>query len=112
MSLVGMTASPEVFLAREAEICYATMAHVTDYDVWHTSKEPVSVEMVVRTLAKNTSLAQRALIRLVDILEQPDPEAGVCTCESALKDALITSPAKIKPETRDKLQLLISKYIK
>ncbi len=112
MSLVGMTASPEVFLAREAEICYATMAHVTDYDVWHTSKEPVSVEMVVRTLAKNTSLAQRALIRLVDILEQPDPEAGVCACESALKDALITSPAKIKPETRDKLQLLISKYIK
>ena len=112
MSLVGMTASPEVFLAREAEICYATMAHVTDYDVWHVSKEPVSVEMVVRTLAKNTSLAQRALIRLVDILDQPDPDTPVCACEDALKDALITNPGKIRPETREKLQLLISKYLK
>jgi len=112
MSLVGMTASPEVFLAREAEMCYATMAHVTDYDVWHVSEDPVSVEMVVRTLAKNTSLAQRALIRLADILSQPGQDAPACDCENALKDALITSPAKIKPETREKLQLLISKYVK
>jgi len=112
MSLVGMTASPEVFLAREAEICYATMAHVTDYDVWHVSEEPVSVEMVVRTLAKNTSLAQRALIRLGDILEEPEQDPASCDCENALKDAIITNPAKVRPETRDKLQLLISKYVK
>ena len=112
MSLVGMTASPEVFLAREAEICYATMAHVTDYDVWHVSEEPVSVEMVVRTLAKNTSLAQRALIRLGDILEEPEQDPASCDCKNALKDAIITNPAKVRPETRDKLQLLISKYVK
>jgi len=112
MSLVGMTASPEVFLAREAEICYATMAHVTDYDVWHVSEEPVSVEMVVRTLSKNTNLAQRALIRLVDILAQAEPDAPACSCEHALKDALITSPAKIRPETRERLHQLISRYVK
>jgi 5'-methylthioadenosine phosphorylase len=60
MSIIGMTASPEAFLAREAEICYATMAHVTDYDVWHVSETPVTVDMVMQTLHKNTSLAQNA----------------------------------------------------
>ena len=58
MSIIGMTASPEAFLAREAEMCYSTMAHVTDYDVWHVSEAPVSVEMVIQTLNKNTEVAQ------------------------------------------------------
>jgi 5'-methylthioadenosine phosphorylase len=58
MSLIGMTASPEAFLAREAELCYAVMAHVTDYDVWHVSESPVTVEMVIQTLNKNTLVAQ------------------------------------------------------
>ena len=61
MSIIGMTASPEAFLAREAEICYTTMAHVTDYDVWHTSEAPVTVEMVIETLGRNTSIAQEAV---------------------------------------------------
>ncbi len=61
MSIIGMTASPEAFLAREAEICYATMAHVTDYDVWHVSEAPVTVEMVIQTLNKNTATAQEAV---------------------------------------------------
>ena len=61
MSIIGMTASPEAFLAREAEICYATMAHVTDYDVWHVSEAPVTVEMVIQTLNKNTAIAQEAV---------------------------------------------------
>ncbi|MFZ3069735.1 MAG: S-methyl-5'-thioadenosine phosphorylase [Anaerolineaceae bacterium] len=112
MSLVGMTASPEVFLAREAEMCYATMAHVTDYDVWHVSEEPVTVDMVVKTLAKNTELAQKTLIRLVDILDEPDDGAIACSCDEALKNALITDPARINPETRDKLHLLIDRYMK
>ena len=112
MSVIGMTAAPEVFLAREAEICYATMAHVTDYDVWHLTEAPVSVEMVVRTLAQNTALAQRALIRLVDILDEPEFQAMPCQCEDALKDAFITDLAKVKPETREKLDLLIGKYTK
>jgi 5'-methylthioadenosine phosphorylase len=112
MSIVGMTASPEVFLAREAEICYATMAHVTDYDVWHVTEAPVSVEMVVRTLSQNTALAQKALIRLVDILDEPEFQSMRCECDEALKDAFITDMAKVKPETREKLDLLIGKYTK
>ncbi len=55
MSIIGMTAAPEAFLAREAEMCYAVMAHVTDYDVWHVNEMPVTVEMVVQTLNKNTA---------------------------------------------------------
>ncbi len=110
MSLVGMTASPEVFLAREAEICYATMAHVTDYDVWHVSEEPVTVEMVIRTLSKNTELAQKTIVRLVDLLQESAIETE-CSCENALKDAIITSPDKIRPETREKYSLFISKYL-
>jgi 5'-methylthioadenosine phosphorylase len=58
MSIIGMTACPEVFLAREAEICYSTMAHVTDYDVWHMSEEPVTVEMVIKVLMANTEVAK------------------------------------------------------
>ena len=64
MSLIGMTASPEAFLAREAELCYAVMAHVTDYDVWHVSEAPVTVEMVIQTLNKNTEVAQQAIRNL------------------------------------------------
>jgi len=112
MSLVGMTAAPEVFLAREAEICYATMAHVTDYDVWHVTEESVNVDLVVRTLAKNTELAQKALIHLVDILEEPEFQSMECHCNEALKDAFITDMTKVKPETREKLDLLIRKYTK
>ena len=107
MSIIGMTASPEAFLAREAELCYATMAHVTDYDVWHPSEETVSVEMVIRTLLKNTEIAQNAIIRLVDMLDQLAP----CDCDTALKDSLITNPAVIPPETRQKLDLLVNKYL-
>ncbi len=77
-SLVGMTASPEAYLAREAEICYATMAHVTDYDCWHVSEEAVTVEMVVNTLKKNTQIAQQSLVYLVDVLaEEEQPPAIV-----------------------------------
>lgn len=112
MSLVGMTAAPEVFLAREAEICYATMAHVTDYDVWHVDKEAVTVDMVVKTLSRNTELAQKTLIRLVDILEEPVEESITCNCQEALKNAFITDPARIRPDTKSKLSLLINKYLK
>jgi hypothetical protein len=79
MSIIGMTASPEAFLAREAEICYACMAHVTDYDVWHHAEEPVTVERVVRTLNQNTALAQQAIAQLVAALAsgaRPDPGRG------------------------------------
>lgn len=108
MSIIGMTASPEAFLAREAEICYSTMAHVTDYDVWHTSEAPVSVEMVIRTLNQNTHLAQEAIRRMVASLE-PGRE---CTCAQGLQNAIITSPERISPEARQRLDLLVGKYLK
>jgi 5'-methylthioadenosine phosphorylase len=107
MSIIGMTASPEVFLAREAEICYATMAHVTDYDVWHVSEAPVTVEMVIHTLNKNTALAQQAISMLVKDL----PHQRTCECKHALSTALITNKSVIPPATRQKLDLLINKYL-
>ncbi|HLE91028.1 MAG TPA: S-methyl-5'-thioadenosine phosphorylase [Anaerolineales bacterium] len=107
MSIIGMTAAPEVFLAREAEICYATMAHVTDYDVWHVSEAPVTVEMVIQTLNRNTLLAQEA----VRILARNLKHERDCECEHALAAALITRKDIIPAETREKLELLISKYL-
>jgi len=108
MSIIGMTASPEAFLAREAEMCYATMAHVTDYDVWHISEEAVTVEMVIRTLNKNTELAQKAIHNLLKIPSLLDE----CECEMALKDALITHPDHVDFTTKEKLKTLVSKYLK
>lgn len=107
MSIIGMTASPEAFLAREAEICYATMAHVTDYDVWHFSEAPVTVERVIQTLNKNTTLAQEAVRILArNLIQERD-----CECGNALATALITSRDVIPPEALQKLDLLISKYM-
>ena len=107
MSLIGMTTSPEVFLAREAEICYAVMAHVTDYDVWHISEEPVTVEMVIETLKHNTETAQKVVINLAENLKAERD----CSCGSALADALITSPKVVPAETRERLGLLVDKYL-
>jgi 5'-methylthioadenosine phosphorylase len=107
MSIIGMTASPEAFLAREAEICYGVMAHVTDYDVWHVSEAPVTVEMVIQTLNRNTATAQEA----IRILARNLKEERACQCEHALANALITRPEVIPPETRAKLDLLVKKYL-
>ena len=107
MSIIGMTTSPEAFLAREAEMCYAVMAHVTDYDVWHVNKAPVTVEMVIQILNRNTTVAQAAIRNLVRSL----PAKRACKCGSALANALITHPAAIPPETRKKLDLLVKKYL-
>lgn len=107
MSIIGMTASPEVFLAREAEMCYAIMAHVTDYDVWHVTEEPVSVEAVIRTLMQNTVVAQRAVVSLVQNLLTGDD----CDCRHALQNAIITQQDRIPSGTRQKLDLLVGKYL-
>ena len=108
MSIIGMTASPEAFLAREAEMCYATMAHVTDYDVWHESEAPVTVEMVIQTLNKNTQKAQEAIQNLVRGFKSE----RTCACGQALSTALITDPKVIPAATRKKLDLLVGKYLK
>jgi len=107
MSIIGMTACPEVFLAREAEMCYCTMAHVTDYDVWHTSEEPVSVEMVIKILQQNTATAQNAIKFLVDMIE-PDEE---CACHSSLRDTIMTQSALIPEDTKQKLSIIIDRYL-
>jgi 5'-methylthioadenosine phosphorylase len=107
MSIIGMTTSPEAFLAREAEICYSVMAHVTDYDVWHSSELPVTVEMVIKVLLENTSEAQKIVRNLIPTIN-PLPECG---CSSAMKNALITNKNFIPPETREKLDVLIGKHI-
>ena len=108
MSLVGMTAAPEAFLAREAELCYAVMAHVTDYDVWHVSEAPVTIDMIIKVLNQNVTIAQEAIRSLVRGLSAERP----CECKDAMATALITNPAAIPPETHKKLDLLVRKYIK
>jgi 5'-methylthioadenosine phosphorylase len=108
MSIIGMTASPECFLAREAELCYAVMAHVTDYDVWHVSEAPVTVEMVIRTLLSNTALAQQAVAHLA---ESVPPERN-CACANALADALISDKTRVPFQTRRRLDLLVGRYWK
>jgi 5'-methylthioadenosine phosphorylase len=108
MSLVGMTTSPEAYLAREAEMCYAVMAHVTDYDVWHASEEPVTVEMVVRTLNANLELAQRAIADLVPRLATSKRQCG---CKNTLATAILTDRSKIAPEAAQRLAPLVSKYL-
>jgi 5'-methylthioadenosine phosphorylase len=107
MSIVGMTASPEAFLAREAELCYAVMAHVTDFDVWHISEAPVTVEMVIKVLNQNVELAQKAIRNLIREL----PENPSCECNNAMASAIITQRDMIPSETRIKLDLLIGKYL-
>jgi 5'-methylthioadenosine phosphorylase len=110
MSIIGMTACPEAFLAREAELCYATVAHVTDYDVWHTDEAPVTVERVLEILHHNTATAQQAIDNLAHELAQAAPER-TCPCPQALASALITRPDVIPAETRARLGLLVGKYI-
>ena len=109
MSIIGMTTSPEAFLAREAEMCYAVMAHVTDYDVWHISEIPVSVEIVIRTLTQNASIAQNALRNLAHDL--PSNQVLNCDCSDALADAIITQDDSVPDETKNHLGLLIDKYL-
>ena len=108
MSIIGMTTSPEAFLAREAEMCYAVMAHVTDYDVWHQAEEPVTVEMVFQTIKKNTSLAQNVISRLVAGL----PNEVSCDCQTALKDAIATNPENISEAARQRYSLLVDRYLR
>jgi len=107
MSVINMSSAPEAFLAREAEMCYAVMNHVTDYDVWHISEEPVTVEIVIAVLNRNTELAQNAVRQLIRNL---NPREN-CDCHEALSTALITNPQMIPDATRQKLDLLVKKYL-
>ncbi|HKG23380.1 MAG TPA: S-methyl-5'-thioadenosine phosphorylase [Blastocatellia bacterium] len=108
MSVIGMTNLQEAKLAREAEICYATMALVTDYDCWHPEHHSVTVEMVIDYLNKNSANAQRLITGAVARLAS----AGrACKCGRALQHAIITSRDKISPEARTRLKAIIGKYV-
>ena len=107
VDVIGMTALPEAKLAREAEICYATLALVTDYDVWHESAEPVTVEVVVQNLLQNITQAQRVIAGLVPHLGD---DRG-CECGSALKDAIITARDAMPSDATSRLSPLIGKYL-
>ena len=107
MSIIGMTTSPEAFLAREAEMCYSVMAHVTDYDSWHHSEAPVTVDMVTRTLKTNMQVVQRAITELVGRL----PEERHCICVDALQDSFVTQRDSVPPEILKKLKPLVQRYI-
>lgn len=106
--VVGMTNLGEARCAREAEICYATLAMVTDYDCWRVTEEAVSVEMIVANLQKNARAAQEIVRLAVEALDQ----AADCDCRHALAHAIMTSPEIMRPATRKKLGLLIGKYLK
>lgn len=106
-SIIGMTALPEAKLAREAEMCYATLACATDYDVWHESEEPVTVEMVVANLLKNVETSKEVLRRLIPRI----PPQRTCPCANALANAIITAPNVIPAHIKRELAPLIARYL-
>ncbi len=106
MDIIGMTTTPEAQLAREAEMSYAVMAHVTDYDCWHESEEAVTVDMVVQTLLHNTAVAKQAVANAIALLANagPSPHAN------ALRDAIITSRDSVPVDVVHRLDTLLGKY--
>ena len=105
--IIGMTNLQEAKLAREAEICYTTIALVTDYDCWHPDHDAVTVEMIIANLTQNAKTAQRIIAGAVERL----PFERTCECASALKYALITRPDAIPAQTRKDLAPLVDKYL-
>ncbi|MEW6096758.1 MAG: S-methyl-5'-thioadenosine phosphorylase [bacterium] len=105
--IIGMTNLPEAKLAREAEICYATIALVTDYDVWHEEEEDVTIEMVINNLMKNVEHAKNIIKGVIPQLI----DTRQCLCATALKNGIITKPELIPQNTKDKLRLLMGEYL-
>jgi 5'-methylthioadenosine phosphorylase len=108
VDVIGMTNMPEAKLAREAELCYATLALATDYDVWHETHATVSVEAVIQNLLKNVATAKEVLRRAIPAIAS----VRACACPSLLENAVITSPGAFPPSTRRRLDLLIGKYFR
>jgi 5'-methylthioadenosine phosphorylase len=104
--IIGMTVLPEAKLAREAEICYASIACVTDYDSWHETKEPVSIEIVLNTMHQNIETAKKIIKLAVGKI----PGARKCACATALATAIVTQAKLIPAERQKQLKLLIGKY--
>src|SRR6266700_1372285 len=109
MDIVGMTALPEAKLAREAELCYATIACATDYDCWHETEESVTVELVLGNLNANVTNAQRILLDVAGKIPADRAQCD-CGCADALATAIITDRAQIPPAVLEKYSLLLGKY--
>ena len=107
MDIIGMTNLQEAKLAREAEICYVTIALVTDYDSWHPDHDQVTVEMIVANLTENARMAQQVIAAAVDAL----PVERTCECASALKYAIITRPDAVPADVKRELAPIIGKYL-
>jgi len=105
--VIGMTAMPEAKLAREAELCFATLALATDYDCWNTAHGEVRIEDVIRVLQANVDLAQRTVARLAAAL----PERKGCPCPTALEHAIVTDRAMIPPAVRTALAPIAGRYL-
>jgi len=108
MDVIGMTNLPEAKLAREAEICYSTLAAVTDYDCWHPQHESVTIDIVIKNLQKNIENAKKILSAVIKTL----PEKRTCACKDALKYAIITDRKLIPAKVKKDLNIIIGKYIK
>jgi 5'-methylthioadenosine phosphorylase len=107
VSVIGMTNLPEAKLAREAELCYATVALVTDYDCWHETEQPVTVEAILATLCQNVALAKRLLRAAV----KSAASMTTCECQQALQHAIVTAPGEIPAGLRRKLALLMDRVL-
>ena len=109
MDIIGMTNLQEAKLAREAEICYTTIALVTDYDCWHPSHDSVTVEMIIANLTQNARTAQKVIAEAIARL---DAAPRTCSCATALATAIITRPEAIPASTRQKLAPIVGKYLR
>ena len=107
--VIGMTNLQEAKLAREAEICYTTLALVTDYDCWHPDHDSVTVEMIIGHLLQNAETAQQAIAGAVGRLNN---RPRTCGCKDALATAIITRPEHVPPQTKNELAPIIGKYVK
>jgi len=108
VDVIGMTNIPEAKLAREAEICYATMALATDYDCWHETEDDVSVEAILQIMHRNVENAKKAIQWIAQNIGGKAP----CVCAGALKFAIVTDPGLIPEETKKDLKPIIGKYMK
>ena len=108
MDVIGMTNLQEAKLAREAEICYATLALVTDYDCWHPDHDSVTVDLIIANLMHNAVTAQKTIAEAVSRISGP----RTCACKDALATAIITRPEQVPAQTRKDLQIIVGKYLK
>ncbi|MGE4357673.1 MAG: S-methyl-5'-thioadenosine phosphorylase, partial [Candidatus Omnitrophota bacterium] len=108
MDVIGMTNMAEARLAREAEICYATLSAVTDFDCWHPEYDTITIDMVLNNLQKNIGNAKKVIAKLIRKI----PEQRNCACKDALKNAIVTDKKFIPEKVKKDLEIIIGKYVK